>query len=639
MQPTATDFKVEGSLGGEQVGMTFDENSLPHLMSVLTNMYANPLLAVIREYSTNAWDSHVAAGVTRPIEVTTPNYLSSTLKIKDFGLGMNADDIRNTYSKYGSSTKRTTDTQTGMLGIGCKSALTYTGQFNIIGVKDGIKTNVVVSRSESGAGIMEIIDQSVTSEGNGVEIIIPTQSGNKVVQAAYDFFKFWQPGQILLNGEEVATVWETSDKVGPFYMLEAQEDYVVMGNVPYPAGSAISGESSTWRSNKAVALVDIGEINFTPSRESLHMTKLTKTKLDKLRTLFDEEMTKTVQARIDACTTYKAALTEYFELKGRSTYTRYMGNVTYRGNTFIERYDFDWYVDGFHRESPTVSDGDRTYLSNINMNNMIIIHGFTCSKVNGVHKKKIRKFLEDEGYTLRGSVITVNKENPSTVWLSEFARVHWDDIKSIKLESNKPVRKPETFDVLIGYNDRIHNQDVSKTKTVVYGSGAELNSDKEYILKILLDDNVQFILVGKNRWEKFKAKYPKAIYWLDEAKSRVLDYISTKSANDISIMEKDMTEIDIISGLDTSRILDPAIQSVVFDGDSDSQWKAQNRHRLYRTAYYHLGMKDGFPEKSSIVAPKLLEAYPLVNKFGYGIKEVNPEHLIAYMNAIYTLKI
>src|SRR6185437_4514816 len=147
-------------MGGDKIGMTVNQDSLAHIMSVLTNLYENPLLAIIREYSTNAWDSHVAAGQTRPIEVTTPNMLTSTLKIKDYGVGMDKEDIRNIYSQYGASTKRGTNEQTGMLGLGCKSALTYTGQFNIIAVKAGIKTSVVVSRSEDGYGVMEIVDES-----------------------------------------------------------------------------------------------------------------------------------------------------------------------------------------------------------------------------------------------------------------------------------------------------------------------------------------------------------------------------------------------------------------------------------------------------------------------------------------------
>jgi len=46
-----TDIKSQGSLGGEKVAMTLDQNSTAHLMSLLTNLYSDPLLAIIREYS------------------------------------------------------------------------------------------------------------------------------------------------------------------------------------------------------------------------------------------------------------------------------------------------------------------------------------------------------------------------------------------------------------------------------------------------------------------------------------------------------------------------------------------------------------------------------------------------------------
>jgi hypothetical protein len=60
--------------------MSFDENSLSHLMSILTDLYSDPALAVIREYSTNALDSHVEAGNTDPIEVILPSMLNPSLR-------------------------------------------------------------------------------------------------------------------------------------------------------------------------------------------------------------------------------------------------------------------------------------------------------------------------------------------------------------------------------------------------------------------------------------------------------------------------------------------------------------------------------------------------------------------------------
>ena len=73
---THLDIKHTGNLGvAGRTAMTFDENSIAHLMSVLTDLYSDKPLAVIREYSTNALDAHRAAGNTAPIEVTLPSTL------------------------------------------------------------------------------------------------------------------------------------------------------------------------------------------------------------------------------------------------------------------------------------------------------------------------------------------------------------------------------------------------------------------------------------------------------------------------------------------------------------------------------------------------------------------------------------
>ncbi len=108
MKPTnVIDMHRTGDLGGQKVGMKIDENSLAHVMSLLTDLYSDPELAVIREYSTNARDSHIMAGVPHlPIKVTLPNGMSPYFKVQDFGLGMSVSDIEETYSKYGASTKR-----------------------------------------------------------------------------------------------------------------------------------------------------------------------------------------------------------------------------------------------------------------------------------------------------------------------------------------------------------------------------------------------------------------------------------------------------------------------------------------------------------------------------------------------------
>lgn len=637
MQPTKTDFTVEGDLGGEVVKMTVNQDSLAHIMSVLTNLYENPLLAVIREYSTNAWDSHVAAGVNRPIEVTTPNYLSSTLKIKDYGVGMDANDIRSIYSQYGASTKRGTNEQTGMLGLGCKSALTYTGQFNIVAVKAGVRTSVVVSRSEDGAGMMEIIDESPTSEPNGVEIIIPAQNKDIVLREATAFFRFWEDGTILLNGKKPKSIWDTAERVGPFYIVEDSFDYVVMGNVAYPVGNSITGNSG-WYRERIVAKVNIGEVNFTPSRESLQMTKLTKDKLAELKTSFRAEVIKTIESKISSSATYLEAYDNFNRMRNQTTFADFMSNVKFKGETFKQRADFDWVISNIDANQPSAHVGDNTYLNNLK--NFVFINGFDCKRLNSMQKTKINMYLTSKGINLTPIHVVINKEKPESKWFSELPHYEWSDVKKVQLPKGpKAQKQPENWDVLIDRRSRRYNQKVDTTKTVIFGSGAEINGDSDRVLNVIMNDQTQFILVGKNRWTKFKEAYPTAVHFLDYAKLKVLEYMNNGVKNDISIMEKDMSEIQIIAQLDLKKVDDPAINTLVFQDDTKTQWDAQQRYNKYLYASYELNI-PGFPERpyaSNKVS--LLKKYPLITRaFGRSeMRGIDFEHIYAYMNAVYKL--
>ena len=102
--------------------MTIDPSGMAHVMAILTNLYANAPLAVLREYATNARDSHVAAGSDRPIEVDLPTDLNPSLVIRDFGVGLSEQEIIDVYARYGASTKRDTDDQVGAFGLGWRLA-------------------------------------------------------------------------------------------------------------------------------------------------------------------------------------------------------------------------------------------------------------------------------------------------------------------------------------------------------------------------------------------------------------------------------------------------------------------------------------------------------------------------------------
>ena len=114
----------EATTNLETVKMSIDASAVDHLMSNLTNLYSDPSMAILREYSSNAIDSHVRAKKSAPILITTPTRENDyKLTVQDFGVGMSKDEIANVYSRYGLSTKGASNDEIGGFGLGCKSAL------------------------------------------------------------------------------------------------------------------------------------------------------------------------------------------------------------------------------------------------------------------------------------------------------------------------------------------------------------------------------------------------------------------------------------------------------------------------------------------------------------------------------------
>jgi HSP90 family molecular chaperone len=103
----------------ETIGMSLDLDSAQILMQMLSkNLYSDSIGSTVRECASNALDSHRRAGVEKPIVVSfginsENNYEFS---VEDFGIGLDADDVRNIISKYGKSTKRNSNTELGMMG-------------------------------------------------------------------------------------------------------------------------------------------------------------------------------------------------------------------------------------------------------------------------------------------------------------------------------------------------------------------------------------------------------------------------------------------------------------------------------------------------------------------------------------------
>lgn len=504
-------LEVQGSLGGEQVEMTVDETQLAHIMSILTNIYSDKIGSIIREYSTNALDSHIASGQSKPVEVTTPTTLSPYLIIRDYGVGMSADDIRNIYSKYGASTKRESAEENGKFGIGCKSALTYADQFTLTGVKDGVKTLVAIGRTAKGGGTMEIVHTGPTDEPNGVTIKIPVNNSydrTDFERKALKFARFVKDGTILINNRKIESELVHISK--NFYQnnLDAywnDPPLIVMGNVAYPVDSDYL--RNILRRQQFVYFAEMGEVDFPPSREELMYTENTKATLERIEKEYTEELMKSVQHEIDACTTFRDAFVAAKNINSRYNQA---WDFVWQGKTIPQSFRTDSLKWDSCYKSPAKSYVDTNFWSLPTKTNTVILTNWTNKKFSKHQGIKITKWLEENepNYDEIESAIVINDFDEEWVEIVEdLIVVDWDEARKIKVEKpggtvDKPAKKERSW-----YDFRGTFRVPDKNKTQYYGERSTWNWRE---VDVLFSDTTEAFFATPSQLPIFLKKYPNA---------------------------------------------------------------------------------------------------------------------------------
>lgn len=166
----------------ETVKMSLDLDSAQVLMQMLSkNLYSDSIGSTIRECASNALDSHRRAGSDKPIIVSFKrNNQADTYEfaVEDFGIGLDADDVVNIISKYGKSTKRNSNTELGMMGLGFKAPLAYSSSFYFVARKGGMERKYMMYEGEDTNSI-DLLYEKPTDEGNGVKVIVPVKYGDR----------------------------------------------------------------------------------------------------------------------------------------------------------------------------------------------------------------------------------------------------------------------------------------------------------------------------------------------------------------------------------------------------------------------------------------------------------------------------
>jgi hypothetical protein len=656
MRPDRNTLEVESTFQGEDVRMRIAEGAEAHIMSILTDMYEDRVLAQCREYATNAWDSHVEAGQTRPIEVTTPSALRPLFVVQDYGIGLDAEGIRRIYSQYGASTKRQTDEQTGMLGIGCKAALTYSDQFTVVGIKDKIKTTVSVSRDEDGAATMKILraEPAATGEESGVTVQIPVarEDTSDFVDKATWLFQFWAEGTVLLNG---ATPKNISKKgyalTDSITVVEDEEsDYLVMGNVPYPTDLELYNRSS-WNRNggmSVIAEVGIGALTFTPSREGLQDTARTQKCIATVKQEFMDAAKLAVQRDVDAAPDKASALTAYMTAteslpKAALPAT---SDITYQGDALPT---FPQVTHARHMAAAGGKYSDSHAAPELSeIERGVWLTSYTNESFNKNQREKLIAYCEDETGldepARRPLFRLVSDTVPEGEWVPDANIVSWEDVKKWQppLQPGQPPPKYKRTGIYYGYRpgasyvSDIDASEIPTDKRIYYTNTRKYHGGRTHKrLDAAIPGEFWFAVLPENRVKKFVKDFPKAV----EAKAHLKSLAEKRRAAVTGRLAEAVHFADPgfdLDELDANKVHDPALKKMIGVAKYAMQERTQINLLQTEQAEYGLAPLGGgpLPELDVVVS-----RYPLLGCIeAWNRPDKIMDDLYLYINAAYAAR-
>lgn len=267
-----------------EIGEFRIRNSAKAFNILSSGLYANKIKAIVRELSCNAVDSHIAAGKADvPFEVHLPTSLEPHFSIRDFGTGLNHDQVTNIYTTYFESTKTASNEFIGALGLGSKSPFSYTDNFTVTAIKDGVKG--IYSAFINGEGVPSIAKMmdEPTDEPAGVEIKFSVNDRfdfQKFKEEAASVYKYFKLRPTMTgNKVDIPNIeYETKDVIPGVHVRADAGHYrrsnsiAVMGNIAYPIDVPNPEQLGALRTMLECGLeihFAIGDVDFQASREGL----------------------------------------------------------------------------------------------------------------------------------------------------------------------------------------------------------------------------------------------------------------------------------------------------------------------------------------------------------------------------------
>ena len=489
------DVVVNGNFESTQFTVKTD----PKAFNILSDkIYTNKVKAVIRETSTNAWDSHVEAGNPEPFDVHLPTDLEPWFSVRDYGTGLSHEDCMNVYTTYFHSTKTHTNDVNGCLGLGSKVGFSIADSFTVTSWFNGCKRVYSAYKDENDCPQFALLTADSTDEPNGIEVSVAASDPYEFEQEAVSVYKFFDK----LPNINIDSVVRNIEDAHKEYKIKT-DDFAtttqwgnvtcVMGNVGYRLNR---GDIEHPMADMDVVLYfNIGDLNFTPGRESLSLDDKTKNNVIAKLDLLKEGMKDALQVKLDACETYYEAKCLY-----EGVNRQFKHGCTYNGDDLRNAPEFPfstrcYYTEGYSHSTKV----------------MDVITGYYDNKTEYFWKQKgyvgrIRRYLGDS-YQQNRRVILVEKEHVEAIGIDPSLVRNLDELPKVERVSSTGT--------------------VSKCKVYTWnGRDSYKKADNWNEAVVDLKDGEERVYVEINRFEvKGQKWFTNSVWKIRQALSETKEYI------------------------------------------------------------------------------------------------------------------
>jgi hypothetical protein len=343
--------------------MRLSDNATSMVFQIFSkNIYSNPIGSIVREITSNCFDSHIEAGTLKTPVLIKKSSDKETgaiyISFIDYGVGMSPDRIANVYGVYFESTKRVDNTQIGGFGIGGKTPLAYkrkTGygeaeydnSFEIITIFDGIKYTYLIYEGKE-TPEYNLVNTEPTKKSNGTEVRVPVLEkdlntfAKEMVRQLYYFENIifegfdddYRYGETLMNEYQIVR--------GKTFLYRGNEYsnqmHVCLGRVAYPIDYNILGLNSSDYNLPVAVRLEVGEIGVTASRETIDYSESTIKTLKKKLEAVKKEITELIAKQYANIVT----LEDYFMVKNDFGTLNFANGTSINVGNLIKQKDVDF---------------------------------------------------------------------------------------------------------------------------------------------------------------------------------------------------------------------------------------------------------------------------------------------------------